>query len=148
MPGPNSYNQAGTGGIDVDTGVVQSPTQRLRALFATRLRRGAERRFASGVCDESLAALHAVRAAQRDLQGDALYEAVVAHRANLNATQARAIVQRANESLEDWGTDRAAKFIDVVRYLIVSEYMAQKRGTDGMIIDLGALLTPRIDPQL
>ena len=92
--------------------------------------------------------MHAVRATQADLQGDALYEAVVARRANLDAAQASAIVQHANESLEDWGHDRAAKFIDVIKYLIVSEYMAEHAGTDGMIIDLGALLTPRIDPQL
>jgi hypothetical protein len=132
----------------LDTEVIQSPTQRLRALLAGRIRRGTERRFASRVCDESLAALHAVRATQAELQGDALYEAVVARRASLDPDQARAIVQRANESLEDWGNDRAATLIDVVRYLIVSEYMAQHAGTDGMIIDLGALLTLRIDPQL
>jgi hypothetical protein len=135
-------------GWAVDTGVVQSPTQRLRALLAARGRRSTERRFASRVCDESLAALQAVRTTEADLKGDALYEAVVARRANLSPEQACAIVQRANESLEDWGNDRAAQLIDVVRYLIVSEYMAQHPGTDGMIIDLGALLTPRIDPLL
>jgi hypothetical protein len=135
-------------GSELDTGVVQSPTQRLRALLEARVRRSLERRFASRVCDESLAALQAVRATEAGLKGDALYQAVVARRANLDPGQARVIVERANESLEDWGNDRAAQFIDVVRYLIVSEYMAQHAGTDGMIIDLGALLTPRIDPQL
>ncbi len=132
----------------MDTGVIQSPTQRLRALLATRLRRNMERRFANRVCNESLAALQAVRTAQAELRGEALYVAVVARRANLDPDQARAIVQRANESLEDWGHDRAAQFIDVVKYLIVSEFMAQQAGADGMTIDLGALLTPRIDPQL
>jgi hypothetical protein len=132
----------------VDSGVIQSQTQRLRALLTTRIRRAVERRFANRVCNESLAALHAVRATQAELRGDALYEAVVARRANLNPTQARTIVQRANESLEDWGHDRAAQFIDVVKYLIVSEFMAKRSDSDGMNIDLGALLTPRIDPQL
>ena len=128
--------------------IIESPTQRLRALFTARVRRRDERNFASRVCDESLAALHAVLATRAGLQGDALYEAVVAQRANLGPAQASAIVRGAKESLEDWGNDRDAKFIDVVRYMIVSEYMAQQAGTDGMIIDLGALLTPRIDPQL
>jgi hypothetical protein len=132
----------------LDTAVVQSPTQRLRALLAARIRRSTERRFASRVCDESLAALAAVRTTQAELAGDALYEAVVARRSHLDPRQARAVVERANESLEDWGTGRAATLIDVVRYLIVSEYMAQHPGTDGMIIDLGALLTLRIDPRL
>jgi hypothetical protein len=107
-----------------------------------------ERRFANRVCNESVAALQAVRATQAELQGEALYAAGVARRANLEPAQASAIVQRANESLEDWGHDRAAQFIDVVKFLIVSEFMAQHAGTDGMTIDLGALLTPRIDPQL
>jgi hypothetical protein len=132
----------------VDTGVIQSSTQRLRALLAARIRRNVERRFANRVCNESVAALQAVRATQAELQGEALYEAVVARRGNLEPAQARAIVQRANESLEDWGHDRAAQFIDVVKFLIVSEFMAQHAGTDGMTIDLGALLTPRIEPQL
>jgi hypothetical protein len=135
-------------GATVDTGVIQSPTQRLRALLTTRLRRNVERRFANRVCNESLAALHAVRATQAELHGEALYEAVVARRANLDAAQARIIVQRANESLEDWGHDRPAQFIDVVKYLIVSEFMAKQSGADGMTIDLGALLSPRIDLQL
>jgi hypothetical protein len=132
----------------VDTGVIESPTQRLRALLAARIRRGAERRFANRICTESLSALQAVRATQAGLKGDALYEAVVARRTNLDTAQARAIVERAHESLEDWGNNRAAKFIDVVKYMIVSEYLEQKTAPDGMTIDLGALLTPRIDPLL
>ena len=132
----------------VDTGVVESPTQRLRAMLAARLKRSSERRFANRVCTEVLAALHAVRAQQPELRGDELYEAVVARRGNLDAAQARLIVARANESLEDWGSDREAKFIDVVKYLVVSEYLAHRAGVDGMSLDLGAFLTQRIDSLL
>ena len=132
----------------MDTGVIESPTQRLRMMLSPRLRRGAERRFANRICTEALAALQAVRMGQPKLQGDTLYEAVVARRGNLDAAQARAIVQRAHQSLEDWGNDREAKLIDVVKYIIVSEYLRQRAGEDGMTIDLGALLTPRIDPLL
>jgi hypothetical protein len=135
-------------GVDVDTGVFESPTQRLRSLLSARLRRGAERRFANRICDEVLAALQAVRMGQPELRGDGLYEAVVARRGKLDAAQARGIVQRAHESLEDWGNDREAKFIDVVKYVIVSEYLARNAGAEGMNIDLGALLTPRLDPLL
>ena len=128
--------------------IIESPTQRLRALLAARARRREEREFATRVCDESIAALHVVLATEPGLQGAALYEAVVARRTGLDPDAASAVILRANESLEDWGHDRAARFIDVVKSMIVSEYMAQRPGTDGMIIDLGALLTPRIDPQL
>ncbi|MDE2219726.1 MAG: hypothetical protein KGJ52_05025, partial [Gammaproteobacteria bacterium] len=116
--------------------IIESPTRRLRALLAARSRRRAERDFASRVCEESLAALHAVRATDPGLQGGALYQAVVARRSGLEPAEASAVVQRANESLEDWGHDCAARLIDVVKYMIVSEYMAQRPGTDGMIIDL------------
>jgi predicted methyltransferase len=120
----------------------------LRALLTAPLKRRAERRFAGRVCAESLAALQVVRATQANLQGDALYEAVVASRTKLDATRARAVVLRAHESLEGWGNDREAKLIDVVQYMIVSEYLSQNAGNEGMIIDIGALLKPRIDPRL
>ena len=135
------------GGL-VNLAVPKSPTRWLRALLAAPFKRRTERRFASRVCAESLAALRVVRATQANLKGDALYEAVVASRTKVDATQARAIVRRAHESLEGWGNDREAKFIDVVQYMIVSEYLSQNAGDDGMIIDIGALLKPRIDPLL
>ena len=97
----------------MDREVSESPTRWLRALLTAALKRRAERRFASRVCAESLAALQVVRATQANLQGDALYEAVVASRTKFDATQARAIVRRAHESLEGWGNDREVKFIDV-----------------------------------
>ncbi len=130
------------------SGTIESPTQRLRALIAARLKKIDERRFANRVCSELLVALNAVCAAHADLKGDDLYEAVVARRSNLDPVQARAIVRRAHESLEDWGTDRDPKFIDVAKYVIVSEYLGQEALEDGMSIDLGALLTKRIDPHL
>ena len=130
------------------SGTIESPTQRLRALIAAWLKKIDERRFANRVCSELLAALSAVRGAQADLKGDALYEAVVAKRSNLEATQARAIVRRSHESLEDWGNDRDPRFIDVAKCVIVSEYLGQEALEDGMSIDLGALLTKRIDPHL
>jgi hypothetical protein len=57
-------------------------------------------------------------------------------------------VQRAHESLEGWGSDREAKFIDVVKCMIVSEYLRQNPGEVGMIINIDALLRPHIDPLL
>jgi len=135
-------------GDAVDREVSESPTWWLRALFTAPLKRRAERRFASRVCAESLAALQEVLATQADLQGDALYEAVVASCTKFDAAQAHAIVQRAHESLEGWGNDREAKFIDVVKCMIVSEYLRQNTGEVGMIIDIDALLKPHIDPRL
>jgi hypothetical protein len=133
--------------VDISA-IIESPTQRLRALIASRLKRMDERRFANRVCAESLAALQAVRAEHAALQGDALYEAVVARRSGLDAAQARAVVWRAHESLEHWGNDRDPKLIDVVKYMIVSEYLGRDAHEDGMSIDLGAFIAQRIDQYL
>lgn len=131
-----------------NTGVIESPTQRLRALVADRLQRVQEWRFARRVCAESLAAYRAVRAAQPELKGDDLYEAVIARRIKLDAANAHAIMWRTHASLEDWENDRTPKFIDVVKYMIVSEYLGQEADETGMSIDLGAFLAGRISPQL
>lgn len=127
---------------------MESPTQRLRALLTDRLRRLEEWRFARRVCAESLTAYRALHEAQPELKGDALYEAVIARRLNLDAANARAIMRRTHASVEDWGSDREPRFIDVVKYMIVSEYLGQEAAEDGMNIDLGAFLTQRIDPRL
>ena len=126
----------------------QSPTQRLKALFLARLRRYEERRFASRVCSESLAALHAVRAQQPSLSGDQLYEATIARRLNLDAAGAHAMMWRIHGSIEDWESDRVLRFIDVVKYMIVDEYLSQEALAEGMSLDLGAFLSARIDPHL
>ena len=126
----------------------ESPTQRLKALFLGRLRRYEERRFASRICSESLAALHAVRAQQPSLSGDLLYEATIARRLNLDAAGARAMMWRIHGSIEDWENDRVPRFIDVVKFMIVGEYLGQGALADGMALDLGAFLSARIDPHL
>jgi len=127
---------------------AESPTQRLRALIAAQLKRMREQRFAERVCGEALAALQSVRATQPQLTGDALYEAVVARRTRLDAAQSRAVVQRAHESMANWGNDREARLLAVVKCMIVSEYLAAHAGEEGVSINLDALLAPRIDPRL
>ena len=126
----------------------ESPTQRLKTLFQGRLRRFEERRFAGRVCSEALAALQAVRAGQPTLGGDALYEAAIARRLKLDTTAAHALMWRVHGSVETWEGDHVPKFIDVVKYMIVSEYLGQGASVEGMTLDLGAFLAPRIDPHL
>jgi hypothetical protein len=130
------------------SGIFESPTQRFRGLFGGRRKRAEELRFASRVCSESLAALAIVRAERPQLSGDELYEAVIARRMLSDTREARAILDRTYASLEDWGTDRAPKLLDVVTYMIVSEYLAATPGEKGMSIDLRALLSPHIDPSV
>jgi hypothetical protein len=130
-----------------------SPTARLKALLRGRLRRFEEQRFASRVCNEALAALEAVRTDRPELRGYALYEAVITRRLALDAAAARGYMQRVQDSSDDWETERTPTLIDVVKYMIVSEYLAQgaiAAGTaiDGMALDLGPFLVARIDPKL
>jgi hypothetical protein len=137
----------GAAGLD-DSAGRESPTERLKALFTGRLRRYEERRFARRVCDEALAALEAVREQQPALSGPALYEAVIARRLRVDAAAAHSVMRRVEASRDDWESDRAPKFIDVVNYLIVSEYLAREPGASGMTLDLGPVLAERIDPRL
>lgn len=123
----------------------ESPTQRLRALLADKVKRIEERLFAGRVCAESLAAYHAIRNLHPQLRGDELYEAVIARRVNLDAAGAHAIVRRTHASLEDWAGERICSFRDVVKYMIVSEYLGQEASTRGMNLDLGPFLAKRID---
>jgi hypothetical protein len=125
---------------------LESPTQRVRSLIAERLKRVEEWRFANRVCKESLAALRAVRAAQPDLKGDDLYEAVISRRVQIDIASAHAIMWRTHASLDDWGGNRTPRFIDVVKYMIVSEFLGQESEARGISIDLGAFLSRRIDP--
>jgi hypothetical protein len=124
---------------------IESPTQRLRAMLSDKIKRIEERLFAGRVCSESLAAYHAVRKLHPELGGDDLYEAVIARRVNLDSAGARAIVWRTHASLEDWASDRGPTFRDVVKYMIVSEYLGQEADERGMNIDLGPFLAKRID---
>jgi len=117
-------------------------------LFGGGQRRAEELRFASRVCTESLAALADVRAARPQLSGDELYEAVIARRLASDARAARAILDRTYASLEDWGNDREPKLLDVITYMIVSEYLAATPGEKGMSIDLRAFLKQHIDPSV
>jgi hypothetical protein len=126
----------------------ESPTQRLKALFQGRLRRFEEKRFAGRVCSEALAALQAVRARHPTLRGDALYEAVIARRLQLDAAAAHALMWRVHGSVENWEGDYLPKFTDVVKYMIVSEYVGQDIAVEGMSMDLGHFLATRIDPDL
>ena len=126
----------------------ESPTERLKALFLGRLRRFEERRFARRVCDEALAALEAVRAQRPELHGEALYEAIISRRLKLDAIAAHAFMRRVQDSHEDWETERTPKFIDVVKYMTVMEYLAHEPLTTGMSLDLGPFLAERIDPRL
>ena len=126
----------------------ESPTQRLKALFQGRLRRFEEKRFAARVCNEALAALQAVFAQHPNLTGDALYEAVIARRLKLDAAAAHALMWRVHGSVENWERDYVPKFVDVVKYMIVSEYVGQDASVEGMGLDLGPFLAPRIDPHL
>lgn len=125
----------------------ESPTERLKALLFRRLRRHDERRFAARVCDEALAALAAVRAAHPQLRDAALYEAVIARRLKLDAAGAHSLLRRVRESLDDWESAREPRFIDVVKYMIVSEYLAQEQDATGMVLDLNPFLAERLDPE-
>lgn len=126
----------------------ESPTQRLKTLLQGRLRHFEEKRFAGRVCSEALAALQAILARHPTLSGDALYEAVIARRLKLDAAAAHTLMWRVHGSVKNWEGDYVPKFIDVVKYMIVNEYVGQDTAIEGMTLDLGPFLAARIDPDI
>ena len=66
----------------------------------------------------------------------------------LDAAHAHTIMRRTHESVDDWSNDREPRLRDVVKYLIVSEYLSQKSGQAGIDLDLDEFLEKRIDASL
>ena len=127
---------------------TESPTQRLRTLFVDGTRQLREWRFARRVCNEVLRAYDQVRERSPELDGPALYEAVIAQRLRLDAPQAQRVLQDAHASREDWDNERSVCLRDIVLYMIVSEYLREGKGHRGMSLDLAAFLDQRVPAHL
>jgi hypothetical protein len=127
--------------------VAESTGRHLQALINERIKHIDERLFAARVCAESLLAYDAIHASEPQLRGDALYGAVIARRTHADPTTVHQILWRTHASVEDWDREHEPAFRDVVKYMIVSEYLGQAPGEQGMDIDLGAFLASRIDDQ-
>jgi hypothetical protein len=91
-----------------------------------------ERWFAWHASRELLSLYNRVHREEPQLSGRSLYEQVVVRRSGVDVKSAAGAIRRAEQSFCEWPTERDLKFREVVKYLIIDEYIkshAEKRGT-------------------
>jgi hypothetical protein len=57
------------------------------------------------------------------LIGKTLYEQIVIRRSGLDVNAAAGVLRRAEQSFCEWPSDRDLKFRDLVRYIVIEEYL-------------------------
>ena len=58
-----------------------------------------------------------------DSFGKALYERIVIRRSGLDVKAAAGVLRRAEQSFCQWPSERELKFRDLVRYIVIEEYL-------------------------
>jgi hypothetical protein len=89
-----------------------------------------------------------LQAERPDLTGRALYEAFVCDRNTIEASAARVILQRAEASFAMWPADRDLKFMDVLKYLVISEYLVSHPKRGGTSINMARIIEQVIPLEL
>jgi hypothetical protein len=77
-----------------------------------------------------------------------LYEAFVRDRNAIDASAAQVILQRAEDSFATWPTDRDLKFMDVMKYLVISEYLISHSKRGGTSINMACVIEQVIPREL
>jgi hypothetical protein len=102
-----------------------------RGGFGAWLRRGTEKRFAKRRSRELLELYQRARGKEPELSGKALYAGVVIQ-AGYDAKEAQGVVRRAEQSFCQWPAEHDLRFRDVVRYMVVTEYLRSHAGSVGI----------------
>lgn len=86
-------------------------------------RKAKEKKFAKIASLEILGLYVSQRIANPDLRGLPLYEKITSKYLNVTDTEARDVVQRAEQSFAIWPSEREVRLRDVARYIIINEYI-------------------------
>lgn len=108
----------------------------------------AEQRYAARASNALLQTHRQVRAERPDMQGCALYEAIVARHTGVNAASARQIVRRAEQSLADWPVERDVMFRDIVHYVTFEDYVRRRKVRSGTLSNIGKAVARAIPEDL
>ena len=107
-----------------------------------------EFRYSKKAARQALDRYQGLRADRPDLTGRVLYEAFVRDRNAIDASAARVILQRAEDSFATWPTDRDLKFMDVMKYLVISEYLISHPKRGGTSINMARVIEQVIPREL
>jgi hypothetical protein len=105
-------------------------------------------RYARKAARRALARYQGLRTARPELAGRSLYEAFVCDRNAIEPSAARVILQRAEASFATWPTDRDLKFMDVLKYLVISEYLVSHPKRGGTSINMARIIEQVIPREL
>jgi hypothetical protein len=103
-----------------------------------------ELRYSRKAARLALARYQGLRVERPELTGRALYEVFVCDRNAIGASAARVILQRAEASFATWPTDRDLKFMDVLKYLVISEYLVSHPKRGGTSINMARIIEQMI----
>ena len=135
------------GGSDSDSaesfGLLRFLRHPLQSMAAWR-----ELRYSKKAARQALDRYQRLRADRPDLADRALYEAFVCDRNAIGASAARVILQRAEASFATWPTDRDLKFMDVMKYLVISEYLKSHPKRGGTSINMAHVIEQAIPREL
>jgi hypothetical protein len=88
-----------------------------------------------------------MRREEPQLIGKALYQRIVIQRSGLDIHAAAGVLRRAEQSFCEWPSDRDLKFRDVVRYIVIEEYL-RSHATIGTHTNLGKVVARVIPDDL
>jgi hypothetical protein len=114
--------------------------QALARYAMRRVRAWNEQRFARRAARLARAEFQRLRAERPELQREDLYAAFVCRRNAVDDAAARRILQRAEQSFAVWPDYRDLMLQDVVKYVVISDYMASHRRRGGTIINMGQVI--------
>ncbi len=120
----------------------------LQGLGAEWLQLWRHRSTARALSRESLRIYHEVAAARPELAGVLRYREVVARQAGVDEQEARAIVDRAEDSFASWPVGRRVTFRDVVQYLVVRRCLDSQQGGAGIRSRLVAIIADEVPGDL
>jgi hypothetical protein len=108
----------------------------------------AEKWFAWHASHELLGLFKRIQRDEPQLTGRMLYERVVIRRSGIDVTAAAGVLRRAEQSFCDWPSGRDLRFLDLVQYVIVDEYLRSHVATLGTRTNMGKIVARVIPTDL
>jgi hypothetical protein len=108
----------------------------------------AEKWFARRASHELLDLHERIHREEPQLTGRTLYERVVVLRSGLDVKAAAGVLRRAEQSFCDWPSGRDLRFLDLVLYVVVDEYLRSHVATLGTQTNMGKIVARVIPADL
>jgi hypothetical protein len=105
-----------------------------------RLHAWSQQRYARRGARRAHTQYQRLRRSRPALRGEDLYAAFVCQRNAIDDAAARALLRRAEQSFAAWPDYRDLNFQDVVKYLVIADYLASHQHLGGTTVDMGRVI--------